>query len=329
MPPKLSTLLQYLEAQGISASQVDQLPAFLDPKNELAGHSFDAFPLAKQSESALDLKNTQAESMSLASMAVVQIIDARNGDRVLDVCSAPGMKGLFINKLVPDIEYCANDLSGDRLARLVRLFDKHGIKPANITKYDARFIDRAYPLDVQEPQALDQFGNGKEKRTEPYENTVKGVSHLSKHKMVKEASRVSGSATQQAGWREATGFDRILIDAPCSGEGVILGGNTKLLDAWSTAKVKRLQHLQIKILKSSWKLLRPGGRLVYATCTLNKNENERVIKKALGIDVKVAESELDTTKLNVLKHGQAWRILPSINSIGFFIAVLEKGAAVE
>ena len=128
---------------------------------------------------------------------------------------------------------------------------------------------------------------------------------------------------------EPESFDRILIDAPCSGEGVILGGNDKLLATWSPAKVKRLQQLQIKILRSSWALLRPGGRLVYSTCTLNKNENERVIHKALKIDVDVHESALSTDTLPSLKHTQAWRILLSINSIGFFVAVLEKQEEIE
>ena len=58
----------------------------------------------------------------------------------------------------------------------------------------------------------------------------------------------------------------------------------------------------------------------------NKNENERVIKKALGLMVNVSESILDTTNLQLLNNGTAWRILPSGNSIGFFIAVLEKSA---
>jgi 16S rRNA C967 or C1407 C5-methylase (RsmB/RsmF family) len=177
------------------------------------------------------------------------------------------MKGLYLNSAFDCLEYCANDLSGDRLARLVRVFKKHRQDISAITKYDARFIDKAYD--------------------EGY-------------------------------------FDRIIIDAPCSGEGVIMGGNDKLLATWSPAKVKRLQQLQIGILKSAWKLLAPGGRLVYATCTLNKNENERVIKKALGVSVEVREEPLDLETTPTLGNGQAWRIAPSKNSIGFFIAALDK-----
>jgi 16S rRNA C967 or C1407 C5-methylase (RsmB/RsmF family) len=147
------------------------------------------------------------------------------------------------------------------------LFFKHNVEPVNITKFDARFIDRAY-----EPEF----------------------------------------------------FDRIIIDAPCSGEGVALGGDNKTLDAWSPAKVRRLQQLQIKIVKSAWKLLKPNGRLVYATCTLNRNENERVIKKSLGTSLEIQETSLDTSNLLTLDNGNALRILPSSSSIGFFVAVLDK-----
>lgn len=119
-------------------------------------------------------------------------------------------------------------------------------------------------------------------------------------------------------------FDRILIDAPCSGEGLILAGDKQQLKAWSTAKVKRLQQLQVKILKSAWSVLKPGGLLVYSTCTLNRNENERAVRKALKVDLDILETELSLDSLPLLKPGAGWRILPSPNSIGFFIAVLEK-----
>lgn len=122
----------------------------------------------------------------------------------------------------------------------------------------------------------------------------------------------------------AESFNRIILDAPCSGEGVILGDDPAMLSTWSPAKVKRLQQLQIKLLKDAWKLLAPNGRLVYATCTLNKNENERVIKKALGIQLDARVTTLSPSKLTILRPNNACRILPSEHSIGFFYAVLVK-----
>ena len=265
----LDDVVAYLSAQDIEVKEHTVTPSFFDPVNQIPGRTISWLPLSKQADTVVELNKLQAESMSLASMTAVHLLDVCGGLKVLDVCSAPGMKGLYLNSLYECLEYCANDVSGDRLTRLVRLFKKHETEITNITKFDGRFIHKAY---------------------------------------------------------SAEHFDRILLDAPCSGEGVILGGNEKLLATWSPAKVKRLQQLQIGILKSSWKLLKPGGRLMYATCTLNKNENERVIKKALGITVHIREESLKLETMPQLKNGEAWRILPSENSIGFFVSALDKKA---
>lgn len=72
-------------------------------------------------------------------------------------------------------------------------------------------------------------------------------------------------------------FDYILLDAPCSGEGLIDINDNKTLDFWSTKKIKRLSYLQKSIISEAYKLLKPGGYLVYSTCTLAPEENEEVI----------------------------------------------------
>lgn len=119
-------------------------------------------------------------------------------------------------------------------------------------------------------------------------------------------------------------FDKVFVDAPCSGEGVALAGDAAMIKSWSISKVHRLQQLQYKILKQAWKALKPGGTLVYATCTLNRYENEIVIKKALKREVQCIESKISTSNLMILKDNQALRILPSKSSMGFFIAKIEK-----
>lgn len=286
---KIDQIIAYLDVQGISAAEHTLLPSFLDPLDELDGVSIEGLSNAKQTKDVVNLVGAMAESMSIASMVAAQTLLATDleqegqNPRVLDVCAAPGMKGLYMSYARPDIEYYCNDLSKDRLSRLKRLFDKHNREIKGLTHYDARFIDRAY-----EPES----------------------------------------------------FDRVIIDAPCSAEGVALGGDEASAETWSPAKVKRLQQLQVAIVKSAWKLVRPGGRLVYATCTLNLNENERVLKKALGISCNTTTrplqlGELPTIILQLQKNGTpeqsvpALRILPSQNSIGFFIASVSKNNVAE
>ncbi len=268
---KQDQIRQYLYEQAIVVDACDVKHSFLDPKDEITGMVVGWNRRAKQTESTIDLANTSAVSMGIASMAAVQYLDCVGDERVLDTCAAPGMKSLCIAQSFPCIDLYSNDLSFDRIERMKRLFATHEVS-STVTKSDARFLDSLYETDS---------------------------------------------------------FDRILVDAPCSGEGVILAGDLKMLQTWSPAKVKRLQQLQIKILKTAWKLLKPRGRLVYATCTLNRNENERVIKKALGISVDVRETPLELDTLPQLKHAQAWRILTSSNSIGFFIATLDKSDEID
>ncbi|MEK7153762.1 MAG: RsmB/NOP family class I SAM-dependent RNA methyltransferase, partial [Patescibacteria group bacterium] len=76
-------------------------------------------------------------------------------------------------------------------------------------------------------------------------------------------------------------FDKILIDAPCSGEGLRNIQSDKDVLGWSVAHIKRLQQEQKRIISQAWQLLRPGGTLVYSTCTMAPEENEAVIQYML------------------------------------------------
>lgn len=75
-------------------------------------------------------------------------------------------------------------------------------------------------------------------------------------------------------------FDRILVDAPCSGEGMFRKEEAALTD-WSQETVEMCAARQKEILRSAAQMLRPGGRLVYSTCTFSPEENEGVISDFL------------------------------------------------
>src|SRR6266550_733002 len=76
-------------------------------------------------------------------------------------------------------------------------------------------------------------------------------------------------------------FDKILLDAPCSGEGMIDLSDPTSLTQWSTAQIKRMQGLQKRAISTAWELLKPGGHLVYSTCTIAPEENEAVVNYQL------------------------------------------------
>jgi NOL1/NOP2/sun family putative RNA methylase len=132
-------------------------------------------------------------------------------------------------------------------------------------------------------------------------------------------------------------FDRILVDAPCSAEGTIRRSKAVLYH-WGISNIQRMSRLQIGLATSAFRALRPGGTMVYSTCTIAPEENEKVISYLLE---KYPEAELLPIKLDRFQARPGitrWqgisfdrrmencvRILPQDNDTApFFIARLTK-----
>ena len=135
-------------------------------------------------------------------------------------------------------------------------------------------------------------------------------------------------------------FTKILVDAPCSGLGIIQKKG-EVSNWWSLGHVDRLQHLQLRLLIAAIKMAKVGAEIVYSTCTLSIEENELVIDKILEkypvelleINLPIyshqAFTEYQGKKLNP-ELRKAIRILPwEINSDGFFLVKMKKIDATE
>ncbi len=106
-------------------------------------------------------------------------------------------------------------------------------------------------------------------------------------------------------------FDYVLADVPCSGLGVIAGKPEIKLTA-DPAGYDELIKLQKAILTNALRYVKPGGRLEYSTCTLNKNENEKVVKDVLS----KAGSSASLVEMVT--------IMPYNGKVGFFYTIIEK-----
>ena len=219
------------------------------------------------------------------SMLPAMLLAPRPGERVLDLCAAPGNKTAELAVAMRSAgTVVANDLSRGRLNVLRTTVDRLGLLNVTVTRHDAA----AFP--------------------------------------------------------EASGaFDRVLLDAPCSCEGTARK-HPRVVAQSSRANSLRMGRIQTRMLARAVRRCRPGGRIVYATCTFAPEENERVVAetlRAFGDDVRLipaSVSGLRTTPGLTVWEGESFpddlrltsRIWPHHNDTGgFFIAVLEKSPDAE
>jgi 16S rRNA (cytosine967-C5)-methyltransferase len=127
--------------------------------------------------------------------------------------------------------------------------------------------------------------------------------------------------------RLAGKIDRVLVDAPCSGLGT-LRRNPDLKFRQSEQSVAELTQKQASILASASKLLKVGGRLVYATCSLLNEENQAIVETFLAqhenFTLLPASEALAQQKIT-LEMGDYLQLLPQLHGTdGFFAAVMER-----
>lgn len=122
-------------------------------------------------------------------------------------------------------------------------------------------------------------------------------------------------------------FDKVLLDAPCSGEGMFRK-DPEVMDEWSPEHVLSCAHRQALILESAAALVRPGGRLVYSTCTFAPQENEEVILRFLDSHPEfrpLAQPDPDADFVHPSALPEAVRLYPHrVRGEGHFIVSLLK-----
>ena len=141
------------------------------------------------------------------------------------------------------------------------------------------------------------------------------------------AELISGDAGVPGPWWDGIPFDRILLDAPCSALGVIRRHPDIRLRK-SPSDIDKLPQLQAKLLNSAWRMLKSGGRLVYATCTLTRSENRDLMASflsgtpdAVGVPAEAWEGWPNFGEAD--EHGR--QILPGeAGADGFYYAAFDK-----
>ena len=133
-------------------------------------------------------------------------------------------------------------------------------------------------------------------------------------------------------------FDRVLVDAPCSSEGRFTLNNAESFSYWSQKKIKQMARMQWPLLQSGFICLKPGGTLVYSTCTFAPEENEAILHKLLKrfpdqAVIEHCELPIDNTfdgmtywpeKYFTADVTRSKHVLPNDTFDGFFVAKITK-----
>jgi 16S rRNA (cytosine967-C5)-methyltransferase len=224
-------------------------------------------------------RNGKISIQDEASQAIPLLLDVHAGDRVLDLCAAPGGKTVQLAGAAgSEGSIVAADLHGHRLRAMGAQFERLRIPDIRMVQVDAT---RALPF--------------------------------------------------------ANYFDRILVDAPCSGTGT-LARHPEIRWRLQPEQLHEFHQLQVKILSNAAAHLAPGGKLVYSTCSLEPEENEQVVAEALrklpGVRL-AAKPEVgrdlrqhlaSSVQLSdLLDNAGQFRTMPGRNRTdGFFAAVIVR-----
>ncbi|XP_042222992.1 probable 28S rRNA (cytosine-C(5))-methyltransferase [Homarus americanus] len=221
-----------------------------------------------------------------SSFLPVMALSPKEGEKILDMCAAPGGKSTHIAAIMRNTGMVVcNDINRDRVKALVGNFHRMGITNSVIISHDGRVFPKMMPR----------------------------------------------------------AFDRVLLDAPCSGTGVI-SKDERVKTSKDPKDIQRCSHLQKELIlaaiDSVHKFDGQNGYIVYSTCSVLVEENEAVIEYALKKrNVKLVPTGLDIGKSGYVNYREnrfnpmmqlCKRIYPhSYNMDGFFVAKLKKLSEVE
>lgn len=218
-----------------------------------------------------------------SAMTPATLLPIEEGDRVLDLCAAPGGKTTELaSKLNGTGVLVTNDISNSRAKALLKNVELSGVKNSIVVS--------------ESPEKLVKYFEGY--------------------------------------------FDKILVDAPCSGEGMFRK-DAAMVKTWEEYGVEYYQNIQRQIILQAATMLRPGGQLLYSTCTFSPEENEGTIQYLLHHNPEfqvlplIKEYGFEDGHPEWIEGGSTQlthcvRIWPhKVNGEGHFVALLQKGEESE
>ena len=139
-----------------------------------------------------------------------------------------------------------------------------------------------------------------------------------------DAKIICGDASKPESWWDGQLYDKILLDAPCSATGVIRR-HPDIKWLRKRPDIDALVQLQANILDEIWRLLKPGGTLLYATCSILPQENEQQISQFIARSADAKELLMAQGQGSMVESQHGWQLLPGEwQQDGFYYCKLQK-----
>jgi len=214
-----------------------------------------------------------------------RLLDPQPGERVLDLCAAPGGKTTLLAQFMGN-RGCivAEDADPHRLKLVAENCARLGVTCVQISPGPPASLPAAPLLSSLSPsdgERAEVRGEGSHSESANPLTPALSPSEGEREKLPPPPSSLSPSDGERAGVRGHASFDRVLIDVPCSNTGV-LRRRVDLRWRIQPAEIDRLRKLQLDLLRRAAARVKPGGVLVYSTCSLEPEENENVIQEFLA-----------------------------------------------
>lgn len=232
-----------------------------------------------------EFKTGKIYIQGLSSMVPVKILEPKVGEKILDLCAAPGSKTSQIASESNDkVELTAVEENKNRFFRLKDILKVQGVENVKC------ILEDGVRLSFKRPEFINYF-------------------------------------------------DKVLLDAPCTSEAEIDLNDNESLKLWRTSNASKLSKLQKGLLNSAVKMVKPGGTIVYSTCTYSVEENEMVLNWILKRYPNLIIENIGLKLPNIVNGLTEWRgkslnpqiknsirIIPNEHFNGFFVAKLVKPA---
>ncbi|KAI3457699.1 hypothetical protein Pfo_014362 [Paulownia fortunei] len=297
----------YLERSGLYIGQGTTMMSRAGMFRVSEGVALDMYNRVFNLPSFHDLLEGEIFLQNLPSIITAHALDPQEGEKILDMCAAPGGKTTAIAILMKDKgEIIAADRSHNKVLDIQKLSAEMGLKCITTYKLDAlRSVER-----INKSDSHDSPQRGENENSQRSDSSTSGIEKISEtalsctHDKVAALEQLRENCNSKAELRKnirkmrngpgrnhslggrverskgflPDSFDRVLLDAPCSA----LGLRPRLFAGEDTVESLRTHaRYQRKMFDQAVQLVRPGGVIVYSTCTINPGENEAIVRYAL------------------------------------------------